>query len=200
MIIDTFISQLRAHAPAFGGRVAGAAEFVRGLKDYNTSLPLPAAYVLPLQQEAEPNLVWNGLQQIVHCMVGVVVELDAQRDRRGQAPAMSLDDIRAQVFSSVLNLRIDPCRMARGVAYSGARELDLDRFRLFYQFEFLADWQITDEDGVQPDAMPLATIEVDIFKAPPKAGDPPAATVVVPTGDPPYPPPTDGPWPDVQRD
>ena len=48
VIMAAFISQLRANAPIFSGRVAGAAEFYAGLRNYNTSMPLPAAYVLPL--------------------------------------------------------------------------------------------------------------------------------------------------------
>jgi hypothetical protein len=195
-IMGAFISQLRANAPIFGGRVGGAAEFYAGLRNYNTSMPLPAAYVLPLGQEAEPNQVWNGLIQIVHKQVGVAVELDAQRDRRGQDPTMSFEEIEAQLFASVLNLEIGECRMVRGTSFSGARYLDLDRARLFYQWEFSIDWQLTDADGVQPLSVPLQHVEVDIFKAPVTAGDMPAAVVVVPTGDPPYPPATDGPWPD----
>lgn len=194
-IMGTFIAQLRANAPIFGGRVAGAAEFYAGLKNYNTSMALPAAYVLPLGQEAEPNQVWNGLIQIVHKSVGIAVELDAQRDRRGQDPTMSFEDIETQIFASVLNLEIGDCRMVRGASYSGARYLDLDRARLFYQWEFSLDWQITDADGVQPVSIPLAAIEVDIFRAPAAPGDMPPAVIVVPTGEPPYPPPTDGPWP-----
>jgi hypothetical protein len=198
VILDAFITQLRANAPAFNGRVAGAAEFVAGLKNYNTSLPLPAAYVVPLGQEADANLMFAGmLQQTVHRIIGVIVELDAQRDRRGQDPAMSLDDIQTQVFASVLNLVIDPCRQNRGAAFSGARELDLDRARLFYQFEFSIDWMITDLDGVQPSdqGIDLKAIELDIFKAPVTAGDEPAAVALIITGDPPIPPATDGPWP-----
>jgi hypothetical protein len=197
-IMGSFIAQLRANAPIFGGRVAGAAEFYAGLKNYNTSMALPAAYVLPLGQEAEPNQVWNGLIQIVHKSVGVAVELDAQTDRRGQAPAMNFEEIEAQIFASVLNLEIGDCRMVRGTSFSGARYLDLDRARLFYQWEFNLDWQLTDADGVQPVSVPLQTIEVDIFgpHGTPAPGTPPAAVVVVPTGDPPYPPATDGPWPD----
>ena len=197
-IMGTFISQLRSNAPIFGGRVAGAAEFYAGLRAYNTSMALPAAYVLPLGQEAEPNQVWNGLIQIVHKSVGVAVELDAQRDRRGQDPTMSFEAIEAQIMASVLNLEIGECRMVRGTSFSGARYLDLDRARLFYQWEFNLDWQLTDADGVQPVSVPLETIEVDIFgpHGPPPVGTPPAAVVVVPTGDPPYPPATDGPWPD----
>ena len=197
-IMATFIAQLRANAPVFAGRVAGAAEFQAGLRNYNTSMPLPSAYVLPLGQEAEPNQVWNGLIQIVHKTIGVAVELDAQTDRRGQAPAMNFEEIEAQLFASVLNLEIGECRMTRGVSFSGARYLDLDRARLWYQWEFVIDWQITDADGVQPDAVPIRQIEVDIFHAPVAAGDTPPAVIVIPTGDPPYPPPTDGPWPDKE--
>lgn len=202
MILDTFITRLRGNAPAFSGRVAGAAEFVAGLKNYNTSLKLPAAWVVPLGQEASNNLMWGGmLQQTVQRIIGVIVELDAQRDRRGQDPAMNLDTIQDQIFVSVLNMIIDPCRQNKGVAFAGARELDLDRARLFYQFEFAIDWMITDLDGVQPDpadAVDLRGIEVDIFKAPVKPGDIPPAVVLIPVGEPPYPPATDGPWPDQE--
>jgi hypothetical protein len=200
VIVETFIAQLRANAPLFAGRIAGAAEFYAGLKNYNTSMALPAAYVLPLGQEAEGNPIMNGLIQIVHKSIGVAVELDAQTDRRGQAPVMQFDVIEAQLFASVLNLFIDDAngcpRMSRGVYFQGARYLDLDRARLFYQWEFGLDWQISDADGVQPVSVPLAAIEVDIFKAPVVPGDTPPAVVLIPTGEPPYPPATDGPWPD----
>ncbi len=200
MILASFIAQLRANAPLFGGRVAGAAEFVRGLRDYTTSLPMPAAYVLPGPQEVESaNDTWGGLQQLVHYGVGVAVELDAQTDRRGQAPAMDLDTVRDQVFASVLNYRIDDCHMARGAYFAGGHSLEvLDRARLWYQFNFTVDWQITDADGWQVDGVPIVSVELDGFHAPGAVGVPgsdPAFIAVVNTlGDPP-PPPTNGPWP-----
>lgn len=157
-IIGTFIAQLRTFAPIFNGRVGGAAEFNAGLRNYNTALPLPSAYVLPLGQDAEPNDGWGNLQQIVHKRIGIAVELDAQRDRRGQDPTMQFETIEAQLFASVLNLQIGQCRMARGSYFLGARYLDLDRARLFYQWEFGLDWQITDEDGVGQGGDP---IEID---------------------------------------
>ena len=200
MILASFISQLRANAPVFAGRVAGAAEFVRGLRDYSTSLALPAAYVLPgVQDVADANETWGGLQQLVHYGVGVAVELDAQTDRRGQAPAMDLDAVRDQVFASVLNYRIDDCHVARGAYYAGAHGLDLDRARLFYQFNFTVDWQITDADGFQITGFPIQSIELDTFNAPGAIGVPGdmPATVSMIAGDPdaPMAPPTNGPWP-----
>jgi hypothetical protein len=194
-IVAGFIASLRVRAPIFGGRVAGAAEFYRGLKEYNTSLPLPAAYVLPLGQDAEPNKTYGGLFQIIHKTIGIAVELDAQRDRRGQDPAMNMEIVETQVLASCLNLVLGDCRMTQGAYFAGARYLDLDRARMFYQWEFVLDWQITELDGVLPDSIPLETIEVDIFKGPDVApGTMPAAVVQIPTGATPVPP-TDGPWP-----
>jgi hypothetical protein len=83
----------------------------------------------------------------------------------------------------------------RGMSFDGGRFLDLDRARVFYQWEFGVNWMITDEDGFQPPSFPLSTIEVDLFKAPANPGDMPAVVIQVPTGNPPYPPATDGPWP-----
>jgi hypothetical protein len=182
-IMGTFISQLRNFAPIFGGRVAGAAEFYAGLRNYNTSMPLPAAYVLPLGQDADPNQVWNGLIQVLHKGVGIAVELDAQPDRRGQAPAMNFEEIERQIFASCLNLTIGDCRMVRGASFTGARYLDLDRARLWYQWEFGIDWQITDEDGVQPVSVPLKEIDVDIHLAPLDEHPDPAAVVHLITQD-----------------
>lgn len=196
--MGTLIASLRARAPIFAGRVAGAAEFYRGLRDYTTSLPLPAAYVLPLGQDAEPNRTFGGLVQLIHKTVGVAVELDTQRDRRGQDPTMQFETIEAQIMASCLNLYVGDCRMTQGSYFTGARYLDLDRARLWYQWEFGLDWQITDLDGVQPDpGVDLAAIELDIFQSPGAVAVPgksPAVVVSIPTSGTTVPP-TDGPWP-----
>jgi len=177
VIIATFISQLRKNAPMFAGRVAGTAEFEAGLKNYNTSMPLPSAYVRPLEEEADPNQVWNGLIQTVHKTIGVVVECDAQTDRRGQAPIMDLDEVQTQIFASCLNLVIGECRMVRGTAFSGMRMLNLDRARLFYEYIFTLDWMITHADGVQPVGVPIREIDVDIHLAPVEDHPDPAAVI-----------------------
>lgn len=196
MIVDTFIAQLRANAPMLGGRVAGAAEFYAGLKNYNANMVLPAGYVLPLDQDAEENRVLNGLIQIVHKTVGVVIEFPAQADRRGQAPVMNFDEMETEIFASVLGLFIGECRMSKPTYFVGGNYLDLDRARLFWQWRFGLDWQITDADGVAYPSVPIEAIEVDIFKAPDVApGTMPATVVIIPTGEPPTPPPTNGPWP-----
>jgi hypothetical protein len=201
-IMGTIIASLRSHAPIFEGRVAGAAEFYKGLRDYNTSMVMPAAFVLPLGQDATQNITYGALQQIMHKSIGVAVELDTQRDRRGQEPTMQFEEIETQILASVLNLYIGDCRMTQGAYFTGARYLDLDRARLWYQWEFGLDWQITDLDGVQPDpGIPLESLEVDFFKssgAVAVPGQDPAVVTQVITGDNPIPP-TNGPWPSGRR-
>jgi len=195
-IIGPTIEQLRAYCPFFGGRVAGAADFQLGLRNYNENMPLPAAYVVPLSQDAERNANLTGYWQIVEKMIAVIVELDATPDRRGQDPVMSYDVIEAALFSALLNWEPALCRTPnkQGYQLSGGRFLDLDRARLFYQWEFLLPWQLTDDDGWQPpEGEDLTGIQVDIYKAPPfemtpEPTYPPAAIVVIPTSDAPVDP------------
>lgn len=198
MIFSTFIAQIRNNAKIFEGRVAGAAEFNAGLKNYNTALPLPAAYVLPLALEVGPNQAQNGIYQICSQNVGVVVELDAQRDRRGQSAAMQLDLIRVQLNASVIGATIPGICQYRSVYGVGGEPLDLDRARLFYRFDYGVDYLMDDADGIQTEGIDLISIELDIFKAPVSPGDLPAAITVLATSGQPFPPPTDGPWPEPE--
>jgi hypothetical protein len=177
VILEPTIAHLRAYCPPFNGRVAGAADFRQGLVNYNANMPLPAAYVLPLDQESDGNRQMTGLFQLVNKTVGIVVELDATTDRRGQEPAMTCDTIEAALFSALLLWAPVECRVPNGQGYyfSGGRFLDLDRARLFYQWEFGLVYQLTDEDGWHdPDAATdLQSIEVDIYPAPPWEMPPP---------------------------
>ena len=171
MILGPTIEQLRAQCPVFGGRVAGAADFQLGLKNYNENMALPAAYVVPLAQEAEPNQVMTGYIQILEKTVAVVVELDATPDRRGQDPTMQYDEIEQQLIGALALWSPEPCRVPNKQGYQvrGGRFLDLDRARVFYQWEFLLPWQIDQDDAwdVDFDAVPLCGINLEVYTAPP---------------------------------
>jgi hypothetical protein len=121
--------------------------------------------------------------------VAVVVELDARADRRGQQPAMTYDAIEKALFSALLNWVPGECitRNNQGYWIEGGHFLDLDRARLFYQWEFALDTILDDTDAWQIPSVPLESIEVDIFKVPPQdmETDTPAAIVVIPTANPP---------------
>lgn len=191
-MIGATIEQLRQFCPPFGGRVAGAADFNRGLLNYNENMALPAAYVVPLDQVIEDNGNQNmvGLWQIIDKTVGIVVELDARADRRGQDPAMQYDSIEMALFAALLNWAPADCRgpNRQGYYFAGARVLDLDRARLFYQWEFTFRYQITDDDAWhEPEPGELCGVELDLFPAPPfemppPDGRPPGAVVVLDFG------------------
>lgn len=189
LILGPTIEHLRSYCPPFAGRVAGAADFQQGLVKYNENMPLPAAYVVPLNQEPEGDGNQNmvGYWQIVDKTIGIVVELDARADRRGQDPAMNYDAIEAALFSALLNWAPVECRVPnrQGYYFAGGRFLDLDRARLFYQWEFTLRYQLDDDDAwQQPPAEDLCGVELDIYTAPPfemppSDGRDPAAVVVL---------------------
>lgn len=192
MVVDATIAQLRANCPPLAGRVAGAADFALGLRNYNENMPLPACYVVPLDQDSPGNLVMTGIVQVVQKTIGVIVEFDARPDRRGQAPVMNYDAMEAAIFGAILNWLPVPCATVnlQGYWFVGGRFLDLDRARLFYQWEFALNWQLTDDDAwVAEDEGDLLEIEVDIYSVPPEmsdqiaAGDDPAAIIKLDTAD-----------------
>ena len=161
MNLDAVIQQLRVACPAFAGRVAGAANFAAGIAT-QAWLETPAAYVVPLEEDAADNTDYGGLQQLVTERIAVIVHYDNAADRRGQGPSSGLDAMRTQVFRAILNWRPDPQRSPRGIAYAGGSVLESEQFRarLFYQLEFVQTVLITEADGWQPAEMPLLEIDV----------------------------------------
>ncbi|HSR78757.1 MAG TPA: hypothetical protein VLN57_19435 [Xanthobacteraceae bacterium] len=174
---------MRAYCPPLARRVAGAADFRLGLQNYNANLALPAGFVIPLDQDSDGPQNMVGIWQVVRKTIGIIVEFDATPDRRGQVPAMSYDAMEAALFHALLNWLPIECRSPNGQGYSfvGGRFLDLDRARLFYQWEFGLAYQLDDTDGWQPESEWLRRIEVDIHKAPLSEHPDPAAVVHINT-------------------
>jgi hypothetical protein len=150
-LLSATIEHLRRNVPALGGRIAGAADYVTALQSDNATMPLPAGYVLPLDQEANGNLVMVGLEQVVTRTFGVVVEFATAADRRGQAPAMRYDEIQEQLCRALLLWQPQAAIGGPGTGrvpnhqgfyLAGGRMLDFNRARLFYQWEFALDWQL----------------------------------------------------------
>jgi hypothetical protein len=163
--IGNIIDQLKTAVPALQGRVSGAADFAAGLESAVNML-LPAAYVLRLADDTTPNDLFPGLQQLVEERMAVVVEFDnttgADADRRtGFAGVNQVDAMRANLWAGLLSW-IPPDqvgRAARGFSYGGARLLDFDRARLFWEFDFTIETTLTDADGVQLSGDPLTQIQ-----------------------------------------
>lgn len=183
MNIDAIIVQLRALCPIFDGNVAGAMAYANGVKD-QVWLPLPAAYVLHGEEDADENTSMGSEQQIVHeriVVVSVVETLNVggasdPADRRGQAAAAYLDTLRASIFRAILNWRPDwnppnvaLNREARGIYYVGSTyppDGGFDRARFFYQFIFGLDTTFSYLDGWQLPSDPLVAIRGTITNPP----------------------------------
>ena len=146
MDITAIITALKARTVAtFGERVAGAAEFKRLPEAAN--LVMPAAYVIPLDDDAGEQQSENGYSQIVRDGFGVIVVMSNTPDERGQGSIVSVSAIRAVLWAALLAWRPDA---AHGpIHYEGGQLLDLDRARLYYQFEFSAATEITEADTYQ---------------------------------------------------
>jgi hypothetical protein len=150
------IGRLRADAPAFSNRVAGAGELDQALDDRSTSFAFPAAYVVPAGEEAESDQVVERF--------GVVVAVDATADERGQAPLETLDTIRDELL---LALRWwTPDVDHEPVTFDGAGVLGLNQNALYYRFDFstirhlggLITYTITAEVMVSTASTPAAVI------------------------------------------
>jgi hypothetical protein len=169
MNLDVVILRLKGLCPLLNGNVAGAAEYQQGVRDEAWLTP-PAAYVIPLDDEAEDNLDLQGLDQFVTERVGVVVMFSnaagvAAGDRRGQTASELFNPIKWQLYSAMLNWRpnssaenpglvlpTDPGanHSAKGFAYVGGHLLDADLSRLFYEWDFGLRVQLSDADGSWP--------------------------------------------------
>ena len=176
MILGNVIEHLRVHCPPLQGRVAGAADFARGLANYNATMRLPAAYVVPLDQDSPGFVAMIGGIQNIAKTVGVVVEFDATADRRGQAPAMEWDMVEAALIKALVTWTPAICRTPnhQGLWLSGGRFLDLDRARLFYRWEFSMIYQLAIEDTWEWPSEPLEEIDLNVHLHPLAAHPDPA--------------------------
>lgn len=142
MNLDIIIGHLRFNVPALAHSVGGAAKF--DVLPAAANLRVPAAYVLPLDEQPQEQVSQNGYQQIVREGFAVVAVLDNRGDERGQAAAMDLDEFRKMLFAALLGFEPGPNHDA--VAFEGGQLLHMDRARLYYQFEFYADYALDTSD------------------------------------------------------
>ena len=151
MNLNLVIAQLRTYCPSFSGRIAGSARFKR--LDENSSLAVPSAYIIPLDDNPGERMSLNDVRQPMIESFAVIVALSNIPDERGQSAVNSAhDSIRAEIWRALLGWQPDNLGYAsryRGIEYQGGNLLDLDRARLWYQFDFGAYMEISPEDGWQ---------------------------------------------------
>ena len=172
MKLSHIVHTLRHFSPSFEGRVGGAAEF-SAIKDA-AFLKLPAAYVVPLDDRAEDNKSQTDYWQNVTEGFGVIVVLKPL-DERGQHEAYDIvENIKTELWRALLGYEPSPAHYP--IQYDGGDLLDLDRGRIFYQFNFSAVREVGFEDTRQyfdlnaidnPIPDPAWKPDPDITEAPP---------------------------------
>lgn len=142
MNLTLVVQALRARCPSFSQRFAAAAQFK--VLPEGAQLAVPAGFVVPLDDTAEPNQSQNGYRQPVQDSFAVIVALPNTVDERGQASAASVHSLRLELFKALLGWQ--PEADYDGIVYEGGQLLAMDRARLWYQFEFSAGFEIGADD------------------------------------------------------
>lgn len=145
MNLNLIIQELRSHCPVFAKRVVGAAEFLHSSQ--SAHLSLPAAYVVPLDDEVGPAAFAQGYRQIVTEGFSVIVALDNREDERGQHAVTTLEQIRAMIWRALLGW--SPNDAYSPIIYEGGHLVSIDRARLFFAFDFSTQIQIVTKDTRQ---------------------------------------------------
>lgn len=145
MDLETIIGALRTRCPTFGNRVAGAAQFK--LLPESAALAVPCAFVIPLDDSPGNARAQNSVRQALTDSFAVVVAASNVADERGQGAVDQVHAIRAVLWAALLGWQ--PSADYDGIVYEGGSIVSMDRARLWYQFEFSADMEITPEDGWQ---------------------------------------------------
>lgn len=160
---ETIIQALRQRVPLFASRVAGAAQFK--LLPETAALQTPCAFVIPLDDNPGDPQSSNALRQDITDGFAVVVALSNLADEKGQGSAISVRQVRRLLWSALLGW--EPGAEYEAIQYEGGQILQLDRARIWYQFEFSALTQLNDTDGWRGpahEALPHfdgATVRVD---------------------------------------
>lgn len=149
MRMSVVIERLRAGCPSFKGRVAGASEF-KPLPE-TAKMAVPSAYVMPLDDDAGEQRSQTDYYQLVTDGFAVVVVIANTADERGQHAVDHVHDLRREIWRALLGWQ--PTPDYNPVTYEGGALVEMDRARLYYQFEFSASFEIGEEDTRQWDEL-----------------------------------------------
>lgn len=155
MKIGPIVLALRAANTRFGNRIAGAVEM--GMVLEGATLNNETAFVVPVADKPNPNQESSGINQKVIESFVVIVALatDAnKKDKLSIAVYDDVHDVRAELFTAILGLQLN--NQESVISYAGGQLVDINRAYLWYQFEFVVNFRLDDDDGVDvgADALP----------------------------------------------
>lgn len=134
-IVSPAIARIRSQCATFSNRVAGAAELAAA-QDAGDNITLPHAWVVYAGETAEPAQTAGEVEQVVELGFAVIVAVSNTTDRRGAAATDSIFTIRASLLAALLGWIPVAGVCLAATEYRGSEFLQLDRARLWHQFNF----------------------------------------------------------------
>ncbi|MDA8498775.1 phage tail terminator protein [Citrobacter sp. Igbk 17] len=148
MKLSPIIATLRARCALFQNRVAGAAQF-KDLPDVGKMI-FPAAYVVPGDDSPGEQKSLTDYWQTIREGFSVIVFVSNSRDERGQFASFDVvDEVRQSLFKALLGW--NPKEHGNPITYDGGTLLDVNRHELIYQFDFVVESELTEDDTRQQD-------------------------------------------------
>lgn len=148
MKLTPVIAALRARCPLFQNRVAGAAQF-KNLPD-SGKLALPSAYVVPGDDSPGEQKSQTDYWQDLRESFSVIVFVSNARDESGQWASFDVvHDVRNLIFKALLGWNPEPG--GNPISYDGGTLLDVNRHELIYQFDFVVENELNEEDTRIPE-------------------------------------------------
>ena len=163
MKLTPVIAALRARCPVFENRVAGAAQF-KDLPEVG-KMKLPSAYVVPGDDSPGEQKSQTDYWQTLREGFSVIVFVSNGRDERGQFASFDVvHEIHQMLFKALLGW--NPEEDGNPIVYDGGTLLDVNRHELSYQFDFVVETEINEEDTRQYDELgdldELKTLYIDV--------------------------------------
>jgi len=139
MKLSLIVAALREWSPTFSRRVLVAKDF-KPIPEAQ-HLAVPAAYVLPWQDDADGgNRAPGGYRQTVIDGFSVVLVIDNRAGEFDPVAADAVHTLRAEVWAALLGWEPDPDYDP--IEYRGGGIEYVDRARLYYRLDFAATTEI----------------------------------------------------------
>jgi len=155
--LGPLVLKIRLAETRFENRIGGAAELALAM---TYTLQKEMAFVVQMAETAGQNKYDSGINQLITERFAVIVAINnasSDKDKLGLTAYDSLYEIRAEIFKAILGWQMNGAESL--VSYAGGRVVRVDRAYLWYQFEFLVDTRISDDDGIDVGAEDLGLFD-----------------------------------------
>ncbi len=139
------VNRIKNARTVFGNYVGGAAELDVALKN---TLKKDCAFVVPISDNCQVNLLDNGMGQTITERFSVVVAVandTTDKDKIGNIAYDSLHDIRSELFRSLLGWQIEGAESL--IYYAGGKFVTINNGYLWWEYDFEYRIRLRDYDG-----------------------------------------------------